>query len=67
MKTSLLFLYIFITTSLCSQNVYIPDTNFKMYLIGNTEINTNEDNETQINEAKTFRGIIDSVNSQPTK
>ena len=28
------------------QNVNIPDVNFKTYLVGNADINTNEDTET---------------------
>jgi hypothetical protein len=27
------------------QNVNIPDANFKVYLVANTDINTNEDSE----------------------
>ena len=40
------------------QNVYIPDANFKDYLVGNSEINTNNDNEIQISEANSFDGQI---------
>lgn len=41
-----------------SQNVNIPDANFKAYLIGNISINTNGDNEIQISEANSFTGSI---------
>jgi hypothetical protein len=41
------------------QNVNIPDANFKAYLVGNTAINTNGDNEIQISEASVFNGNID--------
>ena len=41
------------------QNVNIPDANFKEYLVGNTAINTNGDNEIQISEASAFNGEID--------
>ncbi len=40
------------------QNVYIPDANFKAYLVGNTAINTNGDAEIQISEANSFSGTI---------
>ncbi|WP_299675499.1 T9SS type A sorting domain-containing protein [uncultured Tenacibaculum sp.] len=39
--------------------VYIPDANFKTYLLGNTAINTNGDDEIQVSEAKIFDGRID--------
>ena len=41
------------------QNVNIPDANFKAYLVGNTAINTNGDNEIQVSEASVFNGNID--------
>ncbi|MAJ18855.1 MAG: hypothetical protein CMA06_03335 [Euryarchaeota archaeon] len=40
------------------QNVYIPDANFKAYLVGNSLINTNGDSEIQISEANAFNGNI---------
>ena len=42
-----------------AQIVNIPDTNFKAYLVGNSEINTNRDNEIQLSEAINFNGTID--------
>ena len=42
--------------------VYIPDANFKAYLVGNTDINTNGDSEIQITEAADFDGIINCSN-----
>jgi len=39
-------------------NVNIPDANFKAYLVGNTAINTNGDNEIQVSEATPFVGSI---------
>ena len=42
--------------------VYIPDANFKAYLVGNTAINTNGDSEIQITEAADFDGIINCSN-----
>jgi len=40
------------------QTVYIPDANFKAYLVGNTAINTNGDSEIQVSEATSFNGDI---------
>ena len=40
------------------QNVNIPDANFKAYLLGNTAINTNGDNQIQVSEASAFNGTI---------
>jgi len=40
------------------QNVNIPDSNFKTYLVGETLINTNGDSEIQVSEANTFNGTI---------
>lgn len=45
------------------QNVYIPDANFKAYLVGNTAINTNGDAEIQVSEAATFNDTIDCDNN----
>ena len=44
------------------QNVNIPDANFKSYLVGNTNINTNGDKEIQVSEASAFNGEIDCSN-----
>ncbi len=41
------------------QIVNIPDPNFKAYLVGNTDINTNGDSEIQVSEAEAFTGEID--------
>ncbi|WP_425390481.1 Ig-like domain-containing protein [Ekhidna sp.] len=41
-----------------AQNVTIPDTNFKSYLLGNTSINTNMDTEIQVSEATAYTGVI---------
>ena len=40
------------------QNVYIPDANFKNYLVNNSAINTNGDSEIQVSEASAFTGTI---------
>jgi hypothetical protein len=44
-------------------NVNIPDANFKAYLVGNTAINTNGDNEIQVSEATPFVGSINCSSS----
>ena len=54
---SLLVLLAFTNISF-SQTVSIPDANFKAYLVGNTDINTNEDSEIQTTEAAAFSGSI---------
>jgi len=41
-----------------SQIVNIPDANFKAYLVGNTDINTNGDGEIQITEAQSYTGSL---------
>jgi Leucine-rich repeat (LRR) protein len=43
------------------QNVNIPDANFKAYLVGNININTNGDNQIQVSEASVFNGAISLV------
>ena len=42
--------------------VYIPDVNFKNYLLSVSAINTNGDNEIQVAEAEAFTGTIDCQN-----
>ena len=44
------------------QNVNIPDTNFKAYLVGNTAINTNGDTEIQVSEASAVTGHFNAIN-----
>jgi hypothetical protein len=58
LKTTLLFLSVFISANLFGQNVNIPDANFKAYLVGNTSINTNGDTEIQVSEASAFTGVM---------
>jgi len=58
MKTTLLFLSVFLSASLFSQNVYIPDVNFKACLVTNPEINTNGDYEIQVSEATAYDGHL---------
>lgn len=40
------------------QNVNIPNSTFKNYLVGNSAINTNSDTEIQVSEAQAFSGTI---------
>jgi len=45
-----------------SQNVNIPDANFKAVLLAYQEINTNFDKEIQVSEAAAFKGNMDVFN-----
>ena len=58
MKTTRLFLFVFLSASLFGQNVYIPDANFKADLLADTLINTNGDTVIQVSEASVFDGFI---------
>ena len=51
-----------LSSYLSAQNVYIPDANFKSYLINNSFINLNSDDEIQIEEANNYEGHIDCSN-----
>ena len=46
------------STNCSSCTINIPDANFKAYLVGNSAINTNSDNEIQCSEATAFTGSI---------
>lgn len=62
MKKALLFIFTLITFSLSiqSQNVYIPDANFKAYLLGRTDINRDNDNlNISYNEASSLFSTLD--------
>ncbi|MDG0972550.1 MAG: hypothetical protein P8O07_00170 [Crocinitomicaceae bacterium] len=59
MKTLLLSLISVLAINSYAQNVNIPDANFKAYLVGNAQINTNGDTEIQVSEANAFGGTID--------
>ena len=58
MKTTLLFLSVFLSANIFGQNVNIPDAIFKNYLVGEPLINTNGDSEIQVSEASSFNGTI---------
>lgn len=45
-----------------AQTVTIPDANFKAYLVENTAINTNGDNQIQNSEALAYKGVINCNN-----
>ena len=62
MKTFYTLLILLIPFVGFGQNVNIPDANFKAYLVGNTAINTNGDNEIQVSEASAFNGHINCYN-----
>jgi len=64
MKKLFLFLAVMLAslTITHAQNVNIPDTTFKAYLVGDTSINTNGDTEIQVSEAQVFTGTIDCRN-----
>ena len=51
MKTLLLTLISIVALNSYAQNVNIPDANFKAYLVGYTQLNTNGDAEIQVSEA----------------
>ena len=59
MKKLLLLLFVGIVGIGNAQNVYIPDANFKAYLVWQASINTNGDAEIQVSEAAAFGGEID--------
>jgi len=63
-KKILVFSGLLIFGLIKAQTVNIPDANFKNYLITNTAINTNGDNEIQLSEATAFTGTLhcDSLN-----
>ena len=63
MKNTLLFLSVFLSTSLLGQSVYIPDASFKAILVGNSAINTNGDTEIQMSEASSYNGGIECFGS----
>ena len=58
MKTRFFFLGLLTALQCFSQNVTIPDANFKAYLVGDLSINTNGDSEIQVSEAVSYVGVI---------
>lgn len=58
MKYYLFFTLSVVSCSLFSQNVHIPDSNFKDYLLNNSSVNTNSDSEIQVSEATAFTGTL---------
>lgn len=58
MKKFILLTILGIAGFVKSQNVNIPDANFKAYLLGNPQINTNNDSQIQVSEAVAFTGTI---------
>jgi len=47
----------------CTPIVNIPDANFKAYLVGSTNINTNMDSEIQVSEAAAYAGDIECTDN----
>lgn len=58
----LLFLAITFSTTIFAQNVFIPDTNFKNYLLSDIAVNGNLDGQIQVSEANAFSGVLDISN-----
>jgi len=57
MKITLLIVTL-LTFTFTQSQINIPDANFKAYLVGNPDINTNGDDEIQISEAQTYTGSL---------
>ncbi|MGE0020962.1 MAG: leucine-rich repeat domain-containing protein, partial [Draconibacterium sp.] len=58
-RTIVLFLFLTaLATAVYSENVNIPDANFKAYLVANVSINTDGDSEISTTEAKNYTGSI---------
>ncbi len=57
---SIIALQLALSNGLKAQSVSIPDANFKAYLLGNKDINTNSDQEIQFSEASAFKGRIEA-------
>ncbi|MGB0880240.1 MAG: T9SS type A sorting domain-containing protein [Polaribacter sp.] len=58
MKLLQTLIFIFLYKFTFSQNVNIPDANFKNYLLSNVAVNTNNDSEIQVSEAMNFTGTL---------
>lgn len=63
MKTTLLFLLLGSAFSAVAQNVFIPDANLKKALVGNPNVNTNNDTEIQVSEALQVKMLDLSYNT----
>lgn len=58
MKVVASLIFGIISSAIFSQNVTIPDANFKNYLLSNPAVNTNNDSEIQESEALAFTGTL---------
>ena len=58
MRLLITSLFCVLSFSVLGQNVNIPDANFKSYLVSNTGVNTNGDDEIQVSEAAAFIGTL---------
>ena len=54
----ILIIFIFTPFISFSQNVFIPDVNFKSFLLNDSTINTNKDTAIQVTEANNFSGPL---------
>ncbi len=63
MKTILFNIITLLTIGSYAQNVYIPDANFRNYLLSTVSVNSNLDTAIQVSEANAFNGLLD-VNTQ---
>jgi Leucine-rich repeat (LRR) protein len=63
---NLLLLHLAFPMFCFGQIVNIPDANFKAYLVGNININTNGDREIQVSEASAFNGSIRCIHNNIT-
>lgn len=61
MKIKLLLFVLCISAFAKAQNVNIPDTNWKSWLVNNTSVNTNGDSEIQVSEAAAFNGTLQPI------
>lgn len=61
-KNILTSFFLLIFTIISSQNVNIPDVNFKNYLLQKSDINTNGNSEIEITEANNYTGTINCSN-----
>ncbi|WP_288955129.1 T9SS type A sorting domain-containing protein [uncultured Polaribacter sp.] len=62
MKTILYLAIFFSAFNLKAQEVFIPDANFKAYLLANNSINLNKDSKISISEANNYSGTISVKN-----
>ena len=62
MKVIVTLFFMLVSMLINAQIVNIPDANFKNYLLGHPNINTNSDTEIQTSEAENYTGLINVSN-----